>query len=68
VAKPAEKVVEVIEEEAPELPPRDEDSDNEDDDLSRNISQVMSLPGRGGSGRNGGQAGFHQTSSSIDTD
>jgi len=51
-----EKCSEISEEEAeeaPELPPRDEGSDD-DNDLSNNISQVMSLPmGRGVRGRNG---------------
>jgi hypothetical protein len=48
----------VIEEEAPELPPRDDNSDDDDEDLSRNISQVMSLPGRNDA-RRGGQSAFH---------
>ena len=64
-----------IEEKAPELPPRGEDTDDDEDDLSRNISQVMSLPGRNnnmpnlrGRGNSQQSMNFHQTTSSIDTE
>lgn len=57
--------VEMIEEEAPELPPRGNDSDDDEDDLSRNISQVMSLPGRNGSMPNQKGRGNSQQSNNF---
>jgi len=55
----------MIEEEAPELPPRGNDSDDDEDDLSRNISQVMSLPGRNGSMPNQRGRGNSQQSNNF---